>query len=622
MTPRPAVHFSHIGRIRRVRLNIVVAAMVTLALFGALPARAQSDTQSDNDHTLQAMQDEMARNVARLQLPGESKPFYIEYRALDVDIRSITASFGTLISSTHTRNRFMSVGVRVGDNQLDSSNFITQNGFQGFLGSTGQVGIDRDYRSFRQDLWLATDQAYKEALVQYSNKKAFLNSLARPPEIPDFSKIGQPVVDIQPLMNSDWTSRNWENEAREASKSLRSFPDLYGSRVHYYLVYTTYYLLTSEGTKLRISHSVAGIEASLDTQATDGMPLHNFYSSYAAQPSELPPPDKISTALTQTATQLEELRAAPNVSDYEGPVLFDATAAGSVLAQALEPSLSGARPPLSSLPAFDQMLQQMGGHSEWSGRVGTRVLPLNVSITDDPSVKDFQGQPLFGGYDVDDEGVRGQKVNIVENGILKNLLMSRRPGPDFLESNGHARSALLSTPQPTSSNLFFQATNTVSPADLRKKFIDLCKTNGQQWCLEIKRMDNPALSAQTQQDFSDIISGLADGLASGDRLPLLVYRVYVSDGHEELVRGSHIKGLNLRGFRTIAAIGNDSTVFNFMQNAQQGLGGTALATFGSVESGIPSSIIAPSLLLDDVEVRGFHGEPRRLPLLPVPSLQQ
>lgn len=618
MTPRPA---NHIGRIARASLNVVIAAAVALALFGALPARAQNE--NDNDHTLQAMQDEMARNVARLQLPGQLKPFYIEYRAVDVDIRSITASFGTLISSNHMRNRFMSVGVRVGDNQLDSSNFITQNGFQGFLGSTGQVGIDRDYKSFRQDLWLATDQAYKEALVQYSNKKAFLNSLARPPEIPDFSKIDKPVVDVEPLRNSDWTSRNWEDEAREASKSLRGFPDLYGSRVHYYLVYTTYYLLTSEGTKLRISHSVAGIEASLDTQATDGMPLHNFYSNYATQPSELPQPDKVSTALAHTATQLEQLRVAPNVSDYEGPVLFDATAAGSVLAQALEPSLSGARPPLSSVPAFDQMLQQMGGSSEWSGRVGTRVLPLNVSITDDPSAKDFQGQPLFGGYDVDDEGVRGQKVNVVENGILKNLLMSRRPGPDFLESNGHARSdVLLSPPQPASSNLFFQATNTVSPADLRTKFLDLCKTNGQQWCLEIKRMDNPALAAQTQQDFSDIISGLADGLSGGDRLPLLVYRVYVSDGHEELVRGSHIKGLDLRAFRTIAGVGNDSTVFNFMQNEQQGLGGTALATFGSVESGIPSSIVAPSLLLEDVEVRGFHGEPRRLPLLPVPQLQQ
>ncbi|MHB8539682.1 MAG: hypothetical protein ACYDCD_01885, partial [Candidatus Acidiferrales bacterium] len=175
--------------LRRVSRLWPIIAPLALALFCALPAAAQSD----HDHTLEAMQDEMTRNVARLQLPGQQKPFYIQYRVLDIDIRSISASSGALISSTHNRSRFMAVGVRVGDHQLDSSNFITQNGFQGFLGSTGQVGIDRDYHSLRQDLWLATDQAYKQALVQYSNKKAFLNSLARPPEIPDFSKIGQPV---------------------------------------------------------------------------------------------------------------------------------------------------------------------------------------------------------------------------------------------------------------------------------------------------------------------------------------------------------------------------------------------------------------------------------------------
>ena len=56
MTPRPANHT------RRVWLNMVIAAMVALTFFGALPARAQND----NDHTLEAMQDEMARNVARL----------------------------------------------------------------------------------------------------------------------------------------------------------------------------------------------------------------------------------------------------------------------------------------------------------------------------------------------------------------------------------------------------------------------------------------------------------------------------------------------------------------------------------------------------------------------------
>jgi TldD protein len=603
----------------KARRNSLLGTLIAIALasFLARPAVAQND----NDHTLEAMQDEMNRSVARLQVPGQPKPFYLEYRILDVDIRSITASFGTLISSTHTRNRFMAVNARVGDYQLDSSNFVGENGFQGFLGNTGQVGIDRDYHSLRQDLWLATDQAYKAALVQFANKKAFLNTLARPPEIPDFSKV-QPVVEVQPLLTPDWTSRNWAEEARQASSILRGFPDLYGNRVHYYLVYTTYYLLTNEGTKLRISNCVAGIEASMDTQAPDGMPLHNYYSYYAAQPADLPPAANVSQGLAKAAQQLEALREAPNVSDYEGPVLFDAPASASVLAQALEPSLSGARPPLSSLPTFDQMMQQVGGRNEWTGRVNTRVLPLDVSLVDDPTAKDFNGQPLLGGYDVDAEGVRAEKVTIVENGILKDLLMSRRPGPDFEESNGHARSGgLLSTPVPMSSNLIFQATQTESPADLRKQFLDLCKANGQQWCLEVKRMDNPALAAENQQDFSDFISGIAEGLGTGDRMPLLVYRVYVSDGHEELVRGARIKSLDLRAFRSIAGIGNDFTAFNFMQSATAGFAGTALATFGSALLGIPSSIVAPSVLLEDVEVRGFHGEPRRLPLLPVPPIQ-
>lgn len=600
---------------RRIAFCPLALIIAALTLVFVRPAGAQND----NDHTLEAMQDEMNRSVARLQLDSQKKPYYIEYRILDVDVRSITASFGTLFSSTHQRNRFMAVNVRVGTPQLDSSNFISQNGFQGFLGNTGEVGIDRDYNSLRQDLWLATDQAYKQALVQYSNKQAFLNSLSRPPEIPDFSTEA-PVTDVEPLVPSDWTSRNWEDEARESSKVLRGFPDLYSTRVHYYLVYTTYYLLTSEGTKLRISHGVAGAEASMNTQAVDGMPLHNYFAAYAAAPSSLPQPADISKGLIKSAQQLEALRTAPNVEDYEGPILFDQPAAASLLAQALEPSLSGARPPLSSVPAYDQMVQQAGGHSEWNGRINSRVLPLDVSLIDDPDAKDFQGQPLLGGYSIDAEGVRAQRVSIVENGILKNLLMSRRPGPDFVLSNGHARSALLSRPEPMPSNLFFQASNTLSPADLRKKFLDLCRSDGQKFCLEVKRMDNPALASESQNDFSDIISSISDGLGSGDRLPLLVYKVDPNDGHEELVRGARIKGLSVHNLRTIAGIGNDFAALNYMQEASGGAANTALDAFGSVNGGIPTSIIAPSLLLEDVEVRGYHGEPRRLPLLPIPAL--
>ena len=562
----------------------------------------------------------MERSRERLALPGVDKPFYIEYRLLDLDVRSVTASFGAILSSSTSRSRFMTVNVRVGNDHLDSSNFLSEDGFQGFLGSTGQVGIDRDYNSLRQDLWLATDQAYKSAVTQMSLKQAFLRSLTKPPEIDDFST-ADPLVKVDPRVEPDWTSRNWDEEARTASTIFKNFPELYGTRVNYSLIYTTTYEMTSEGTLIRSSRHLAAIEAALDTEADDGMPLHDFYAAYADQPSGLPDSATLSKALTQAAGELMTLRASTLVPDYTGPVLFDATAAASTLAQVLEPSLSGARPALSMTQDFDTFMERFGGRSEWTGRMGTRVLPTSVSLVDDPTLAEFQGQPLLGSYDVDDEGVKAQRVSLVESGILKDLLMSRRPGPDFYGSNGHARSAMLSDMRPLSSNLVFQSADALKPADLRKKFLDACRDDGHEWCLEVKRMANPALSAIHQEDFSDFVGEMAGGIGSGERMPLLVSRVYVADGHEEPVRGGIIEGLNLRTLRNILAVGDDSVVYTYMQNAAQGLAGTALGSFGMAQDGIPSTVVAPSLLLDDVEIRGFHGEPRRLPLVPAPPLQ-
>jgi TldD protein len=599
--------------------TIALLAAFVFSLVAKSTAAQATIPEAETDQTLHAMHDEMQRARTRLQLPGVDKPFYIEYRLLDIDVRAVTSSFGALISSTTTRNRFMSIDVRVGDYHLDSSNFISEDGFQGFLGTTGEVGIDRDYNSLRQDLWLSTDQAYKQAVTQMSLKQSFLRSLTKPPEIDDFSQT-TPLVKIDPRVEPDWTTRNWDEESRQASAALRNFPQLNATRVNYYLVYFTYYLMNTEGTIIRSSRNLAAVEAALDTTAGDGMALHDFYAVYVAKPGDLPDPATVGKSLAAAGTQLMTMRQSPIVSDFTGPVLFQGAASGAMLAQALAPSLSGARPPLSTMPAFDEMMQRMGGRSEWSGRVGTRVLPATMSLVDDPKLTEFNGQPLLGNYDIDDEGVKGQRVEIVENGTLKNLLMSRRPGPEFLASNGHARSALLSDTRPLSSNLFLQATGGLNAADLKKKFLESCHDDGHEWCLEIKSMDNPAISSIRQEDFSEFIGAIAGGVASGERIPLVMYRVYVSDGHEEMVRGGHIEGLQLRSLRNIPAYGDDETVFPYMQNPQGGFAGTALGAFGSAQGGIPSTVVAPSLVLDEVEVRGFHGEPRRLPLVEAPPL--
>jgi predicted Zn-dependent protease len=597
--------------------------LFTALLAFAAASAAFAQAPADNDHTLQAMKDEMARAKSRLelQIPKLDKPvrpYYIEYRLLDMDIREVVAQYGALVTSAHNRNRVMNVSARVGDYKLDSSNFISEDGFRGFIGPSGTVGIDRDYDSLRQDLWIATDQAFKEAVETYSRKQAYLSSLARQSDIDDFSR-AQPVQHVEPLAASDWTSRNWDQEARDSSSALRAFPHIYESKVTYYLVFMTEYLLTSEGTEVRANHSFAAIESGLSSLADDGMQVNNYYATYVPRPADLPNPDAVRKALNVAGTELMGMRAAPPAPDYTGPVLFEPRAAGALLAELLTPSLSGARPPLAFQPVVEQLMSSLGGRSDWSGKVGTRVLPAGVTLMDNPSATDYKGALLVGGYAIDQEGVPGEKVTLVDEGKLKNLLMSRRPGPDFEKSNGHGRSSFLSDAKPVMSNLFFSSTESLSKEDLKKKFLDSCRAEKLDYCIVVRQMDNPSLSLLHQEDFSELLASFG-GNAATDRLPLVVYKIHPSDGHEEIVRGARISGFSPRMLRNIEGIGNDSVVFNYMQNQTAGVAGTALAAFGTAQNGLPASVVAPSLLFGEVEVRGARGEPKHLPLLPEPPM--
>jgi len=399
---------------------------------------------------------------------------------------------------------------------------------------------------------------------------------------------------------------------------LRAFPQIYESRVTYYLAYLTEYYLTSEGTEVRTNHSYAAIEAGMNSLADDGMEVSHYYASYAPRPADLPSVETVRNNLNVAGSELMAIRVAPPASDYTGPVLFESRAASALLAQVLGPSLSGARPPVAFQPVVDQLMSSLGARSEWSGKVNSRVLPNTVTLIDDPTAKDYKGTPLVGGYAVDDEGVPAEKVTIVENGMLKNLLMSRRPGPDFEKSNGHGRSSF-TDPKPTMSNLFFSSAETVSKDDLKKKFLDACRDEKLNYCIVVRQMDNPSISLMHQDDFSDLLASFG-GNAATDRLPLVVYKIYPSDGHEELVRGARISGFSPRSLRNVAGIGNDDYVYNYMLNETVGVAGTALGAFGNAQNGLPASVVAPSLLFEEVEIRGARGEPKRLPILPEPPM--
>src|SRR5262249_58431810 len=96
----------------------------------------------------------------------------------------------------------------------------------------------------------------------------------------------------------------------------------------------------------------------------------------------------------------------------------------------------GTPPPKTASAGSDDGGQQ----SVLAGKLGQRVAAPTLSLVDDPLLASGPGKaPLLGNYRVDDEGVPAQRVSLIEQGVLKSLLMSRTPRKQIARSNGHGR---------------------------------------------------------------------------------------------------------------------------------------------------------------------------------------
>ena len=132
------------------------------------------------------------------------------------------------------------------------------------------------------------------------------------------------------------------------------------------------------------------------------------------------------------------------------------------------------------------------------------------------------------------------------------------------------------TDAPGFGNLFVRASQTVPPAELKKKLIELCKQREKPYGIVVRKLDYP--SSASFDEFRRATAAMAQS-GGGTRpvsLPLLVYKVF-PDGHEELVRGLRFRGLSTRSLRDIIAASEDSQVFNFIDStvpfALMGAGG-------------------------------------------------
>jgi len=529
----------------------------------ASDALAIARAAAGGDPLLEALLTELDRSKAQLKMDQVAAPYYIEYRVNDVDEYQAEAAFGAARESQRVRYRVLRVVVRIGDYKQDS--YYNQG-----MGETNILPLDNDPIALRHQIWLATDAAYKAAGEAFTEKQAALKQFtAETNPVDDFAKA--PVVAaVEPTVKLQVDAAVWKKTLEDVTNLYRRYPDVQSVSASARFSAVNEYLVNSEGTVTRSGKKTYNITFNSSAQAADGMRLTRNPFWMVAKAEELPTRDELLADARKTLDTLVALRQAPIVEEeYRGPVLFAPDAADDVVGSLVGNNVLGRKP-------------QLGRPNRTVGAFATsfktRVLPNFLTVVDDPTLRDFQGKSLVGTYEVDDDGVKAQPVTLVDNGTLINYLVGRQPIRDFPASNGHGRAGAGTFPAPNLGVLLLKSKEAQSPEELKKRVIQMITDSGKPYGYRVETL-GPGNS------------------------PRLLYRVY-PDGHEELVRGAVFSELDVRALRSdLIAVGNDPLVSNRT-------------------GGIATTVISPSLLFDELEVKRADTSKDKLPDYSPPPLEK
>lgn len=573
------------------------------ALGAAMACSAQAPAPAP-DPMLQAMHDEIERS-RKLTLSNLEAPYFIEYLIDEEENFSVTASLGGLVGRRHERFRSPEVHVRVGDYKFDNTNYTGSGSSFGTRYNLERFPLEDAYPLLRRYLWLQTDSAYKSAVEAISRKRAALRNLTAGEQIDDFAH-AEPVHYIRALPRLAIDEEAWTNRVRALSAIFAQYPEVENSTVVLESSDGGYYLVNSEGTEVRARESTTYLRAQATAQAPDGMNVRDAVAFHSLDATHMPVDAELNRGLAALAENVVALAHAPKGEDYTGPVLFAGVAGAQIFAEVLGRNLAIAR-----RPAMEQGRGGGVSASELEGRTGARVLPDSFDVVDDPTQKEWRGRPLFGSYDVDREGVAAAPLHLIEKGVLKGFLLTRQPVRGFEGSNGRARMpGNYGAAAAGFSNLFIGSSETTPAAELKQKLMELCRTRDKPYGIMVRKMDFP--SSAPLDEARRLLSGLP-GSTRPVSIPILVYKVYL-DGREELVRGLRFRGLNARSLKDILAAGDDSTVFEFMNSP------APFALVGASSFAAETCVVAPSILVDDLELHPAEEELPKLPVAPAPEL--
>ncbi len=537
--------------------------------------------------TLQpALEAELVRASA-LRLPDAPPPWLVIYDALDGTVHESAAEDGALYRTQHGPFRLVRAEVRVGDATVDSSNY---SGFGEPDGvTTRRLPVEDDALALRREVWLATDVAYKNAVETLSRKLAARKSLQEPPP-PDYQVVPPVVRPAGPHGGDGYTAEQTDDLARRLSdaaspvgveSAAAEVRDWHGWRLR----------VDSAGTRAWMATGNVVVRVEAVVRRPDGAEVRDARWWVGRDATSLPDADTMVAETRNMAQALLAAAATPSPEPWLGPVLFEGAAAAELFSQLLAPELVGTRPEESS----ESSLFKSG--SAPLARVGRRLLPEGWRVWDDPSTR----TGAAGEYEVDHEAVTPRRVDLVVDGVVRDVLMSRIPGKERTASTGHGRALGSDRRGALPGYVRVAPKQVISAKALRTRALGLARSVGHDRVLVIRRLMPPAL----QQQLEVAVQG--EGPMAGLTMPYEAC-LLAANGECTPTRNLRFVGVDRRLLRDIVAAAPGEGPVDMLD----GPPGPARYTIGTT-GGVPTTWDVPSVLVSEVELDPADaGEPRAL----------
>jgi TldD protein len=542
--------------------------------------RIEGQPAAKPDPLIQILAEELDRNFASLKAKGDPAPYFISYTVVENRVQSLSANSGALTQENNGHQRALDVSVRVGSPKLDNYRRIRGDWPQ--FASPGLLTLEDQGPAIRRRIWLDTDRTYRAAAQRYLRLKTDEQTkAAATTEAADDFSAEQPVQFDRVAAPIKFDSKDWSQRVRRLSARFLKYPSVLTSSVNIAVTNETRTIVNTEGTRIRQGQNSINVFVLARAKAADGMDLVVSESFQARDFSRLASEKEMEAAIDKAGTELTAMLKAPVVDPFVGPAILSGRASGVFFHEIFGHRIEGHR-----------QKDDAEGQT-FTKSVNKAVLPDFLSVVFDPERQAVGNIDLNGHYLYDDEGVKGRKVTLVENGVLKTFLLSRSPVPGFAKSNGHGRKQLGGEASSRQSNLIVESTKSVSEEKLRELLRE-----------ELKKQNKPY-----GLYFREVTGGYTTtgrrGLQAYTVIPLVVFRVYADGRPDEMVRGADIVGTPLTSFSKILATSDKVDVFNGVCGAESG--------------SVPVSAVSPSILISEIEVQKKEQSRDRPPLLSPPN---